>query len=83
MFDSRRDRRYRLVAHRSIGVGLRKVTFHDMPGTPEEVPDFDTIGHHFYLRRACSAAQLQGWLAGLRKRSLALPEAQVQRGQDE
>jgi hypothetical protein len=40
MLDSRRDRRYRRVAHRSIRVGLRKVTFHDMPGIPEEVPGF-------------------------------------------
>jgi hypothetical protein len=40
MLDSRRDCRYRRVAHRSIGVGLGKVTFHDMPGTPEEVPGF-------------------------------------------
>jgi hypothetical protein len=38
MLDSRRDCRYRRVAHCSIGVGLRKVAFHDMPGTPEEVP---------------------------------------------
>jgi hypothetical protein len=28
------------VAHRSIRVGLRKVTFHDMPRIPEEVPGF-------------------------------------------
>jgi hypothetical protein len=40
MLDSRRDRRYRRVAHRNIGVGLRKVLSHDMPGTPVEVPGF-------------------------------------------
>ena len=40
MLDSRRDRRYRRVAHRSIRVGLRKATFHGMPGIPEEVPGF-------------------------------------------
>jgi hypothetical protein len=38
MLDSRRDCRYRRVAHCSIGVGLGKVAFHEMPGTPEEVP---------------------------------------------
>ena len=38
MLASRRDCRYRRVAHCSIGVGLRKVAFHDMPGTLEEVP---------------------------------------------
>jgi hypothetical protein len=38
MLDSGRDCRYRRVAHCSIGVGLRKVAFHDMPGTLEEVP---------------------------------------------
>jgi hypothetical protein len=40
MLDSRRDRRYRRVAHRSIRVGLRKVTFHDMSGTSSGVPGF-------------------------------------------
>jgi hypothetical protein len=40
MLDSRRDCRYRRVAHCSIGLGLRKVAFHDMPGTLEEVPGF-------------------------------------------
>jgi hypothetical protein len=40
MLDSRRDCRYRRGAHRSIGIGLRKVSFHAMPGTPEEVPSF-------------------------------------------
>ena len=40
MLDSRRDCRYRRGAHRSIGVGLGKVTFHNMLGTPEEVPGF-------------------------------------------
>ena len=38
MLDSRRDCRYRRVAHCSTGVGLGKVAFHDMPGTLEEVP---------------------------------------------
>ena len=38
MLDSRRDCRYRGGAHRNIGVGLGKVTFHNMLGTPEEVP---------------------------------------------
>ena len=40
MLDSRRDRRYRRVAHRSIRVGLRKVTFHDIPGTSSGIPGF-------------------------------------------
>jgi hypothetical protein len=40
MLDSRRDRRYRSGAHRSIGVGLREVTFHDMPGASSGVPGF-------------------------------------------
>jgi hypothetical protein len=38
MLDSRRDCRYRRVAHRSIGVGLGKVAFHDMLGTSSGVP---------------------------------------------
>ena len=38
MLDSGCDCRYRRVAHRHRGVGLRKGTFLDMPGTPEEVP---------------------------------------------
>jgi hypothetical protein len=40
MLDSRRDCRYRRGAHRSIGVGLRKVTFHNMLGTSYGVPGF-------------------------------------------
>ena len=32
MLDSRRDCRYRLVAHPSIRVGLGIVAFHDVPG---------------------------------------------------
>jgi hypothetical protein len=40
MLDSRRDCRYRRGAHRSIGVGLGKVTFHDMSGPQEEIPGF-------------------------------------------
>ena len=40
MLDSRRDCRYRGGAHRNIGVGLGKVSFHNMPGTQEEVPGF-------------------------------------------
>src|SRR5215208_4555949 len=40
MLDSRRDCRYRRGAHRSIGVGLGKVTFHDMLGTSFGVPGF-------------------------------------------
>ena len=38
MLDSRRDRRYRRGAHRSVG--LRKVTFHDKPGTSSKAPGF-------------------------------------------
>jgi hypothetical protein len=38
MLDSRRDRRYRRWAHRSVG--LRKVTFHDKPGTSSKAPGF-------------------------------------------
>src|SRR5829696_961766 len=34
MLDSRRYCRYRGGGHRSIGVGLLKATFHDMPGPP-------------------------------------------------
>ena len=33
MLDSRRDCRYRGGAYRNIGVGLGKVTFHNMLGT--------------------------------------------------
>jgi hypothetical protein len=40
MLDARRDCRYRRGPHRSIGVGLRKVTFHNMPGTSSGVPSF-------------------------------------------
>jgi hypothetical protein len=40
MLDSRRDCRYRGGAHRNIGVGLGKVTFHDMLGTSSGVPGF-------------------------------------------
>ena len=44
MLHSRRDCRYCGGAHRSIGIGLRKVSFHAMLhamlGTPEEVPSF-------------------------------------------
>jgi hypothetical protein len=50
MLDSRRDCRHRLVAHRRIGVGLRKVPFQAMPGPYSGVPGIvDTIGHHSYL----------------------------------
>src|SRR5215218_3984754 len=40
MLDSRRDCRYRRGAHRSIGIGLGKVTFHNMLGTSSGVPGF-------------------------------------------
>jgi hypothetical protein len=40
MLDSRRDCRYRRGAHRSIGVALRTVTFHDMSGISSGVPGF-------------------------------------------
>ena len=40
MLDSRRDCGYRRGAHRSIGVALRKVTFHNMLGTYSGVPGF-------------------------------------------
>ena len=40
MLDSRRDCRYRGGAHRNIGVGLGKVTFHNMLGTSSGVPGF-------------------------------------------
>jgi hypothetical protein len=40
MLDSRRDCRYRLGAHRNIGVGLGTVTFHNMVGTSSGVPGF-------------------------------------------
>ena len=35
MFDSRRDWGHRGRAHRSLRVGLGKVSFHAKPGTPE------------------------------------------------
>src|SRR5215203_4778910 len=38
MLDSRRDCRYRRGVHRSIGVGLGKVTFHDMSGASRGDP---------------------------------------------
>src|SRR5918998_3235389 len=38
MLDSRRDCRYRGGAHRNIGVGLGKVTFHNLLGTYSGVP---------------------------------------------
>jgi hypothetical protein len=47
MLDSRRDRRYRLVAHRNIGVGLRKVLFHDMPVISSRVPAFLSASWQF------------------------------------
>jgi hypothetical protein len=40
MLDSRRDCRYRGGAHRSIGVGLGKVTFHAKAGKSSGVPGF-------------------------------------------
>jgi hypothetical protein len=40
MLDARRDCRYRRGAHRSIGVGLRRVTFRNMLGTSSGVPGF-------------------------------------------
>jgi hypothetical protein len=40
MLDSRRDCRYRGGAHRNIGVGLDKVTCHNMLGTSSGVPGF-------------------------------------------
>src|ERR687897_433413 len=40
MLDSRRDCRYRGGANRNIGVGLGKVTFHNMLGTSFGVPGF-------------------------------------------
>jgi hypothetical protein len=40
MLDARRDCRYRRGPHRSIGVGLGKVTFHNMLGTSSGVPGF-------------------------------------------
>ena len=40
MLDSRRDCRYRRVAHRSIGVALRTVTFHAMLRPLLEFPAF-------------------------------------------
>jgi hypothetical protein len=40
MLDSRRDCRNHRRAHRSIGVGLREVAFHDMPGISSKVPGF-------------------------------------------
>ena len=40
MLDSRRDRRYRRGAHRSIGLGLRKVTLHNKPGISSGSPGF-------------------------------------------
>ena len=40
MLDSRRDCRYRGGAHRNVGVGLGKVTFHDMSGTSSGIPGF-------------------------------------------
>ena len=40
MLDSRRDRRYRLGAHRNIGIGLRKVTFRAVQGTSSGVLGF-------------------------------------------
>ena len=40
MLDSRRNCRYRGGAHRNIGVGLGKVTFHNMLGTSSGVPGF-------------------------------------------
>jgi hypothetical protein len=40
MLDSRRDRRYHRGAHRSIGVGLRKVAFHDVPVISSGVAGF-------------------------------------------
>jgi hypothetical protein len=43
MLDSRRDCRYRGGAHRNIGVGLGKVTFHNMLGTSSGVPGFPLL----------------------------------------
>jgi hypothetical protein len=40
MLDSRRDCRYRRGDHRSIGAGIREVTFHAIPGAQKEVPGF-------------------------------------------
>ena len=40
MLDSSRDCRYRRGAHRSIGVSLPKVTFHDISGISSGVPGF-------------------------------------------
>jgi hypothetical protein len=40
MLDSRGDCQYRGGAHRNIGVGLGKVTFHNMLGTSSWVPGF-------------------------------------------
>ena len=46
MLDSRRDCRYRGGAHRSIGIGLRTVTFHAMPGTSSGIPGFPLTPFH-------------------------------------
>jgi hypothetical protein len=40
MLYSRRDCRYHRGAHRSIGVGSRKVAFHDVPGISSGVAGF-------------------------------------------
>src|ERR687890_1502516 len=52
MLYSRRDCRYYRGAHRSIGVGLRKVASHDMPGISSGVAGFPLT---LMLPSACEA----------------------------
>ena len=58
MLDSGCDYRYRRVAHRHRGVGLRKGTFLDMAGTSSGVPGFPLPLIHLsdapMVKRRCS-----------------------------
>jgi hypothetical protein len=62
MLDSRRDCRYCGGAHRSIGISLRKVSFHDMLGTPEEVPSFPLTLIHLVRGKANSPKSISSAL---------------------
>jgi hypothetical protein len=46
MLDSRRDCGYHRGTHCSIGVGLRKVATHDLPGISSGVPGFPLTVFH-------------------------------------
>ena len=70
MLDSRRDCRYRRGAHRSIGVGLGKVTFHNMLGTSSGVPGFPLTPIHrsawkgYSPKFACGLLDKVAWVRG-------------------